>query len=680
MTAWLLFAWALGPLGWPLARRCVPAAADAGWGLGRVLALLALGIGPFLAGALGPGLGRGTYVGWAALVVATSAAVAWRDGRRLAAALRRRWRGLLAAEAAFLAALALCLPVALHADSARFGERAMDLAVLGATATAPRLPPENPYLAGRGLQYYFYGQFLVAGPMRLLGLDPVEAYLPAVATNAALAAAAGVGLLGLLVPGAAARVAAVALLLLSPGLAVVAGRPYLATNWLLGDAISETPLYALLVAELHAHALALPLLLAAVALAVAVTRDAARGRVRPAPAVALVLALGALGPTSTWSWGAGALALGALALAVPGRRVAALAVAAALAGASLVVHAPFYRGLAATGFGLRWNGPLVSDAGGFALHWGLLLGSALALAAGALARAPAARRGLAVAAGVAALFLVARAASAPPARLAPSALALAAALGAILAARGSRGATRLSWALAAAGAGLVLAAETVHLDDAHGGALERATTVFKLSLDAWVLLAVGLARPWREALRAAPAGAARTVLALAVAVTAWGGVGVARGLGERTDGFARPAASALSFHARRDPGYAAALDWLRSEARGPLVVGEWVVEGRDTEWMAAVPGVRAYVAWPEQLVQWGVPAAELRARISTLASIYRAADPVAACAALRAEGIDLLFFGAAEERAFGAAARASLERPPFRPRFSAAGSAFYACD
>ena len=698
LATWWAFLWLLALLGWPLARRWLPGASDAGWGTARLVALLVWGYGPFLVASLGGTLDRRLLVVALVGLAAGSATLAFRDRAQLRTALRTHAGDIAVAELLFVMGLLAFTTIAVHTDTGIFGERAMDLAILGEAAVATQLPPPNPYFAGSSLNYYYYGHYLFGSVARLLNIDPVSAYLPAVGTIAALTLSAGFSLLGRIATGWVGALFAFPCVFLSTNLGVLRAADrsagFFSSNWLVGDALTEYPLYTLVVAELHAHAMAMPILLVAVALALELTARLDEGVKSIAPTVVgLVVVLGALGPTSTWAWGSAAVALLTLAggagfAANAGRgALRFLGIATVVLGLSLAAYWPFYARLAGE-FALRLNGAISSEPIGFALHWGplfVLAGLAAALrwaAAGDERRAliRAGRVGL----GLTVLLLALR--SIPLTslgRLAPTAVALiliGLALGAAWRDRGDFKA-RSSWLLIAAGTALVVGAESVHLADAHPDAPGRVTTVFKLSLHAWLLIGLGagaaVSRIWQ----------ARTILghALALAVLGWLGVGAVftlAGVRTKTEGFRRgPQLSAIAFQSRRDPGYSAVLEHLRLETRRGVcaVVAEWVEPDRNTNWLSVVPGVRAYVAWPEQLVQWAYPSGELRARIATLESLYRASDAIDACALSRVEGIDLVFFGQVERRRLGAAAEDLFRAPPFEEVFRLKGSALYSC-
>lgn len=104
--------------------------------------------------------------------------------------------------AVFLAAFGLLIAVRFvdPAVTPSGGEKFLDFGLLQSVLRAGRLPPEDPWFAGRPVRYYYGGYLLVGGLTRLSGVDPAVAYNLAVATAYATLATAVYGVAGATVP------------------------------------------------------------------------------------------------------------------------------------------------------------------------------------------------------------------------------------------------------------------------------------------------------------------------------------------------------------------------------------------------------------------------------------------------------------------------------------------------
>jgi YYY domain-containing protein len=336
---WLLAIEALGLLALPLTLRLFRSFPDRGWGLSKLIgwALLAY---PLWLGA-SVGLARFTlpYL-LAALVVGAigAAGVAYRWRAALRAILRGAGPAIAASEGIFLLAGGYFL--ALRAANPDLwhtywgGEKPMELAHLNAILRSTQFPPHDPWFAGGTLNYYYYGQYLVAVLVKLTGVPVEIAFNLAMPTISALVAGAAFSVAATLARfalrgrtgGLTLAFGALGTLLFVgvgnlAGVGEVVGRlragdrrplPF-ASFWdssrAIAGAITEFPYFTQVWADLHAHAVALPFTILAVGLVVALATDDERSGASSFPLrltpyalrlSVLALVLGGLACTNAW--------------------------------------------------------------------------------------------------------------------------------------------------------------------------------------------------------------------------------------------------------------------------------------------------------------------------------------------------------------------------------------------
>ncbi len=274
-------------------------------------------------------------VGMAA-IAAVSLVLLAANWREAGAFVARRWRTLLAGEIVFLAAfLAFVLVRMANPDlwhSHLGGEKPMDMAYLNAVLKSSYMPPYDPWFGGGYINYYYWGQFMVAALVRATGIDPAVAFNLAVPLFFALTAGAAYSIVYNLasgtrpkrlasvasaggpgtgsastIAGDAAAPSRLARLALSPAAAGLAGAAFVVVLGNLdgavqlvggawdslvrgvpaapfdfwrstrvmppdppGHEITEFPFFTFLFGDLHAHLMALPFTLLAIGLSLAV--------------------------------------------------------------------------------------------------------------------------------------------------------------------------------------------------------------------------------------------------------------------------------------------------------------------------------------------------------------------------------------------------------------------------
>jgi YYY domain-containing protein len=638
----------------PLAGVLLARLPGAGLGLGKVLGLLLATWLVWLGGSttLVP-YGAGSAALWVALVCALGLLAwvrAWRGRRAVARGeprgwlAKRRWRRLAArvpepdplrtplfwgAEAVFLVAFAAMALLVAYSPDVWNTEKPMDMAFLNAANRAGTFPPEDPWLAGADLNYYYLGQLAMALLVKLTAVAPDEGYNVAVAALFALAASAVFTVGGTL--WAAARgprravhagVAAVVLVLVAGNLEgarllIADGGPLREYDWfaasrVVDDTINEFPWFSFLLGDLHAHVLALPFTLLALAFALQVVLDgprfAPRGRAVLEGAAA-ALAVGFLYAVNSWSY---PVMAGLLALAVvPWLREARAArwLLLVLAGSALLVL-PFHLSFDPSARGIG----VVEEGAGFA-RWVrdelLLFGSLAGLVALAYAgRLMASRRPGRNAAWIAAAaaFAGSLLAALDYAHVALLAVALIVALHGLLRATPP---ARMVWLLVAGGIACLLGPELLYVrDEFDDGPLYRMNTVFKLDYQAWLLLGLGGvgAFAWRGEWLARRR-LRWTLVPLAALLAAAALVYPVAGTYARKDAFSRsPTLDGLGWLRERAPGDPGAIAWLNEHAADGAVVLESVGDDYSAFGHARIStftGLPTVLGWPGHELQWG---------------------------------------------------------------------------
>ena len=162
----------------PLAARLFGALPDRGYALARPLGILLTGYLFWLGYSLG--LVRSEAGGaWLALLAFAALSVAlgrgeiaqWRRGGRRF----DRW-GVVFTELFFLVAFAAWAAVRAHDPAADHTEEPMDLMFMNSIWFSPTYPPQDAWLAGFPISYYYFGYWLLTTLGRLAGQPPEIAY------------------------------------------------------------------------------------------------------------------------------------------------------------------------------------------------------------------------------------------------------------------------------------------------------------------------------------------------------------------------------------------------------------------------------------------------------------------------------------------------------------------------
>ena len=177
VLAWLIVVEGIALLAVPLSFVIFRPLADRGYLFSKAVGLLVVGLVAWLLASFGwVPFSQGSIALGVTVLFAGSAWALYRRHREIVEFVRRRWSLLLIAELVFLAAffsfllLRMANPDLWHPY--RGGEKPMDMAYLNAVLRSSYMPPYDPWFGGGYLNYYYWGQFMVATLIRATGIAP----------------------------------------------------------------------------------------------------------------------------------------------------------------------------------------------------------------------------------------------------------------------------------------------------------------------------------------------------------------------------------------------------------------------------------------------------------------------------------------------------------------------------
>jgi len=320
LPLWWLAVEVLGLLAFPLLYLALPGLRDRGWGLSKGLGVLALSYLIWLPSSLGilP-YERGTV--WLALLalMGISGALFWRKRVEMVAFFRQQRNAIIMMELVALGAFLFF--VAIRAQDPdlwhvyRGGEKPMELTFINGILRSRTMPALDPWFAGGHINYYYFGQFLIATLIQLTGIVPTTAFNLAIPLLFALTISGAISIVGGLtgrwwvgiVAGwflaVAGNLDGMRQLLVQFSAAqahlVIPFYDYWASSRVIPSTINEFPFWSFLYGDLHAHVLDLPIVLLGLGVAASlINYPDRRGRVGTLALGAFVI--GAMACVNTW--------------------------------------------------------------------------------------------------------------------------------------------------------------------------------------------------------------------------------------------------------------------------------------------------------------------------------------------------------------------------------------------
>ncbi len=420
IAAWYLWVQVVALAALPLSLLAFRPLPDRGYLLAKPLGILVTAYGAWaLASLQWMPFSRGSVMFVALLLAGASAVAAYARHAELLEWLRQNVRLVVIGEVLFVVSFGVFLllraanPDLWHPYNG--GEKPMEMAYLNAAVRSTFFPPYDPWFAGGYINYYYFGQMIVASIVRATGITTEVAFNLAVPLFFALTTSAvfslvyslaagtrrGLGMAG----GQAGAVAAglvgavfVAVLGNLDGVvqlaqgsfrALFSGLPFgefdfWRSSRLIppgdppGHEITEFPFFTFLFGDLHAHMMAIPFALLSVGLSLSLAlriRDGAGVVPRAAHLLALALVVGSLRAINTWDYPTQLAIAGAAVMlgeyARSPRLTLSLAARVAVQSALLywattLLFAPFIDGYLSFSDGVfpsRWQTPLYSYVG-----------------------------------------------------------------------------------------------------------------------------------------------------------------------------------------------------------------------------------------------------------------------------------------------------------------------------
>ena len=567
-------------------------------------------------------------------------------------------------------------------------EKFMDLALLNSLTRGRAMPPLDPWMSEKTINYYYWGYFLVAAMAKATGVSTFVAYNLAIATLAGYSFSAAACIGYRLTGGRTTAAVGAGFVSVFAGNLVGAfdawARPFAKDfdYWHAsrvigaGDTINEFPFFTFFHADLHPHLLAFPFFIAVFAMAdrwieagPAATSPPPRFLARAAPFVLVALVGAAAIAANPWNGPAVAslLLFAGVARATRGEGLpgGGAALRGALNGglaivASLLLMLPYMRSFHLPGAGLGRT-HAVSGIPELLGVWGILFAVAAAgLLLGMSEQTEEGRRrrdfGFAVAGFLSVFVAFAKQTPALAPLLFLGFLAGRAGWNSLRRERDREGLFAAFLAILALG--MIAGCELVYFKDSYGDQLHRMNTVFKFYHQAWPLLGIAAVvfadRAWRASKR--PRRLLSAVLVVATfAALLYPATAVVSRLRQNDGGFSLDARKALG---RRNPADLAAIEWLEKNAPPGSVVME-ATGNPYTEYarISSHTGIPTVLGWGNHEGLWRSNDPEVAARIEEVRRFYSATDPTVARAILDKHHVNLVILGDLERTAYPEAPR-----------------------
>ena len=192
---WLIAIELIGIIALPIVYYLTPWLPDRGYSLAKPVALL-LVFYPLWLLASTPFIPNSTLIIWLILValIAVSVWLFRRYRSEIVSFYKREQSALIIMEVVFITVFSIWVLLKIYDPGINHTEQPMDFAFLNASTSSQHFPPQDPWLAGESVSYYYLGYLIFGGVSRLADVSTSVGYNLALATVAGMAATVIFGL------------------------------------------------------------------------------------------------------------------------------------------------------------------------------------------------------------------------------------------------------------------------------------------------------------------------------------------------------------------------------------------------------------------------------------------------------------------------------------------------------
>ena len=162
--SWYLVISVIGWVAFPIAYRFFPKLTSRGFALARPLGMLLWGFVFWLLATMGVlqnNIG-GEIIAFAIIAGLATWAIWGERYKQLIAWMKQNYRSILTIEILFLVTFAFWTWIRGMNPEVAYTEKPMELAFINSILRSPSLPPQDPWLSGYSISYYYFGYILIA--------------------------------------------------------------------------------------------------------------------------------------------------------------------------------------------------------------------------------------------------------------------------------------------------------------------------------------------------------------------------------------------------------------------------------------------------------------------------------------------------------------------------------------